>query len=165
MMSNKRACWPAMILVMCLVISGPAPVRAQVSPAPIPAKAFHLADYQGKVVLMDFWASWCKPCQQSIPWLVKLQKEYGPQGLVVVPVNLDQDTAKAGPMLESLAAMPVRVVDPEGALAEAFELEGMPTSILFDREGKVVARHTGFLPKEEKGKAKEILDLLMKGGE
>ncbi len=158
---------PILLLTSCLLLGGRPVSAAPAESGPgteganlIQADDFHLENYRGRVVLLDFWASWCGPCKKSLPWLYRLQRLYGKDGLVVVPVNLDRDTEMARAMLATLKGGPVRVVDPEGKLAEQFKLEGMPTSILIDRQGKVVARHIGFLPAEEDAREREIRNLL-----
>ena len=99
---------------------------------------------KGKVVLLDFWASWCEPCRQSFPWMGDLQKRYGENDLVVVAVNLDQDRKLAEQFLSSTPANFRVEYDPQGALAEQFDVISMPTSVLIDRLGKVRERHRGF---------------------
>src|ERR1051326_250236 len=54
-------------------------------------KTVHLSDYKGKVVLIDFWATWCVPCKAEIPWLIELHKKYGPEGLVLLGISMDED--------------------------------------------------------------------------
>lgn len=136
------------------------------APAPsviLAAKDFHLEDFQGKVVLLDFWASWCGPCRESVPWLVRMQHKYGSEGLVVVPINLDRDFDKALKMLQQLGPDLTRVVDPEGYLAAQYDLEGMPSSFIYDRLGKLVASHVGFNPRKLVEREDEIRSILAKG--
>jgi len=103
-----------------------------------------LSQYKGKVVYLDFWASWCKPCRQSFPWMNRMQDRYGDQGLVIIAVNLDEDRADADRFLKELPAKFQVVYDPEGRLAEAYQLIGMPSSFIIDRAGAVHSRHMGF---------------------
>jgi len=98
----------------------------------------------GKVVLVDFWASWCGPCKQSFPALERLHEKYGKRGLVIVAVSVDED---ADAMQEFLDAHPVSfavVHDAQQRLVEATEVEAMPTSFLIGKDGKVAVVHTGF---------------------
>ena len=129
----------------------------------VPAAEFHLADYAGRVVLLDFWASWCKPCRKSIPWLAEMQRHHGPRGLTVVAVNLDKDIAAAKGLLKGLGGQMVVVADPDGILAEQFQLQGMPSSFHFDREGRQAGSHVGFLPEEAPAREAEIVKLLESG--
>jgi len=106
--------------------------------------AFDLAAYNGKVVIVDFWASWCVPCRRSFPWMNEMQQKYGPDGLVIVGINMDTDAAAAARFLaETPAGFEIRY-DAEGSLAKRFDVIAMPSSYLFDRTGKQVLRHLGF---------------------
>ena len=121
---------------------------------------FELDDFAGQVVLVDFWASWCKPCKESMPWLGEMQRKYGPEGLQIVAVNLDRKLAAAGAMLAAMEPGIVVVSDPEGELADRYELQGMPTSFVYDRAGKLTASHVGFLASECEAKEAELAELL-----
>jgi thiol-disulfide isomerase/thioredoxin len=113
--------------------------------APPPAKADHdFSQYEGRVVLLDFWASWCPPCKRSFPWFNEMQKKYGPKGLVIVGVNTDAKWADAERFLQSYPAEFQLVHDPEGKLSAKFGVTGMPTTFVFDRHGEPIAKHLGF---------------------
>jgi peroxiredoxin len=102
------------------------------------------ADYRGKVVYLDFWASWCKPCRQSFPWLAKLHREIKNQGFEVVAINVD-DRPDAG--REFLDSYPVKYAvasDHKGLVTGRYKVEGLPTAFLLDRDGKVRHVHKGF---------------------
>lgn len=150
---------PALAALLCLagaVLAADAP-----APRPILAPAdFILADHAGRVLVVDFWASWCKPCGKSLPWLSQLAAAHGAAGLTVVAVNLDKDLAAAQAMLDALDPAIIVVHDPEGALAGRYELEGMPSAYVYDRQGELRARHVGFLPAEAAAKEQEILTLM-----
>jgi len=118
----------------------PDTVPSDTAPDPL----LDLSRWEGKVVLVDFWASWCVPCQQSFPWMAAMQEKYAARGLVIVAVNLDQERAAADRFLGADHHDFEYIFDPEGRLAEAHALEVMPTSILFDRAGRAVFRHSGF---------------------
>jgi thiol-disulfide isomerase/thioredoxin len=98
----------------------------------------------GQVVYVDFWASWCAPCKKSFPWMQTMQKEYGKQGLVIVAVNLDEDRTKADKFLARTPHDFLVSFDDSQKLAEAFDLQAMPTSLLFGRDGTLQTRHEGF---------------------
>lgn len=119
-----------------------------------------LAALRGKVVYVDFWASWCVPCRDSFPWLDGLQREFGPDGLVVVGVNVDHERADAERFLARYAPSFRIGYDPEGALAQRFQVRGMPSSYLIDREGHVRATHAGFRDKDRDARRDEIRRLL-----
>ncbi len=83
------------------------------------ATGLDLTAYRGKVVYLDFWASWCGPCKQSFPYMAKLRQQYGPQGLAVVTVNLDKNRAQADAFLKAVGVSLPVTYDSAGKLAEA----------------------------------------------
>lgn len=103
-----------------------------------------LARYQGKLVYVDFWASWCGPCRQSFPWMNEMQARYGARGLQVVGVNVDANSADAARFLaETPARFPV-AFDAAGTTPRAYGIKGMPSSVLVGPDGKVLFVHAGF---------------------
>lgn len=106
--------------------------------------AIRLADYRGKVIYLDFWASWCPPCRVSFPWMVELQKRYADQGLVVIANSVDEQVKDVTSYLQGQTIPFVVTLDPEGKLAEQFNVPGMPTSYLIDAKGQIRFRHVGF---------------------
>lgn len=103
-----------------------------------------LADFRGKYVYLDFWASWCGPCKHSFPWMDALQKRYGAAGLQVVAVNVDTSRGDAEQFLALVPSGFVVAWDPTGAVAKQYAIKGMPSSVLIDPAGQVVAVHAGF---------------------
>ncbi|MDH5633753.1 MAG: TlpA family protein disulfide reductase [Gammaproteobacteria bacterium] len=103
-----------------------------------------LNQYRGKVVYLDFWASWCVPCRESFPWMNAMQNKYHDKGLAVVTVNLDKERALADKFLKEVPAAFVIGFDPEGSTAESYGLMGMPSSFIINRSGQIVYRHVGF---------------------
>lgn len=106
--------------------------------------AMNLQDLKGKVVYMDFWASWCPPCVKSFPFLNQLDSELKEQGLQVVGINLDEKMADAQDFLSKHPAEFSIVADPSKQCAKVFELMAMPTSYLIDRKGNIRHIHQGF---------------------
>ncbi len=106
--------------------------------------SFDMQKYAGKVVLVDFWASWCGPCRQSFPWMKALQEKYGRQGLAVVAINVDTDRKEAERFLREHAPNFDIYYDAKGDLAEHFKVQTMPTSFLVDGNGKARSKHAGF---------------------
>ena len=118
--------------------------------APVCASGSFSADeYAGKVVVLDFWASWCVPCRRSFPWLNAMHAKYRDQGLVVIGVNLDMERADAERFLEEYPADFSIVYDENQELARAFEVVAMPTSYVLGRDGKVLAQHMGFKVRQQ----------------
>jgi cytochrome c biogenesis protein CcmG/thiol:disulfide interchange protein DsbE len=103
-----------------------------------------LGALEGRVVWVDFWASWCVPCRRSFPWLNAMQAKHGPAGLQIIAVNLDKDRALADRFLAEVPAEFALRFDPAAALAKEFGVEAMPSSFLIDADGNVLARHSGF---------------------
>jgi thiol-disulfide isomerase/thioredoxin len=103
-----------------------------------------LSAHQGKVVIVDFWASWCVPCRRSFPWMNAMQAKYADQGLVIIAVNMDADGNEAADFLREYPADFEIVYDPDGELAREYDVIAMPSSYVFDRQGKQIARHLGF---------------------
>lgn len=110
------------------------------------ASPIDVGEFRGRVLYLDFWASWCAPCLQSFPWMEAMKASYGVQGLTVVAVNLDQHKADAERFLAKFhPTFDVRF-DPQGEAAERFKVQGMPTGVIIDRQGVVRFTHIGFRP-------------------
>jgi thiol-disulfide isomerase/thioredoxin len=103
-----------------------------------------LQPIEGKVIWVDFWASWCVPCRRSFPWLNTMHEKYGPQGLQIIAVNLDKDRALADGFLKEVPAKFALRFDPAGDLAKQFKVQTMPSSFLLDTDGNVLVQHSGF---------------------
>lgn len=103
-----------------------------------------LSAYKGKVLYVDFWASWCGPCKQSFPWLNEMQSKYGAKGFQVIGINVDAKTAEAKTFLNDVPAKFTVAYDDKGVTPKQFGIKGMPSSVLIDVNGKVIAQHTGF---------------------
>ena len=123
-------------------------------------KTVKLSSYRGKVVYLDFWASWCKPCVKSFPWMNRIQAKYKKKGLVVLAVNLDKDKSLAWKFLKENRSNFKVLRDPDGDIAEKYEVIAMPSSYLIDKRGRIQKVHYGFLQKDSKNKELEIADLL-----
>lgn len=134
------------------------PSRSPSSPAPESWPA--LAALRGKVVLLDFWASWCAPCRRSFPWMNELQQRHAAAGLAVLAVNVDHDRALADAFLRDVPVSFRLEFDPAGALAQRFDVQAMPTSFLLDRHGQVRMRHAGFREAQRAEREDELKKLL-----
>ena len=108
-----------------------------------------LEQHAGKVVVVDFWASWCVPCRRSFPWMNRMQAQYGDQGLVIIGVNVDRDRDSAAEFLADVPASFKIHYDNDATLAREFGVEAMPSSFVIGRDGQVIARHLGFKVKRQ----------------
>jgi len=129
-------------------------------PCLLHATPLDLTPYKNRVVLVDFWASWCSPCLASFPWLKSAQDKYSSQGLTILTVNLDENRRDADLFLvKQSATLPV-VFDPAGDIAKDYGLVAMPTSLLIDRKGTIRYRHNGFLESKVSDYEEHIRTLL-----
>jgi len=128
--------------------------------AAAPDELLDLGQYRGKVVLLDFWASWCAPCLQSFPWMQQLHERYASQGLVIIAVNLDHERRLADRFL--IAQHPAFTVlfDPEGRVAQRYDIGSMPASIILDRSGRVRSTRAGFRGSESLAAEHELAAII-----
>lgn len=138
-MTSLRGSFAAVLAAVMMFAASSLP-----SPASAAAPVLDLGQYKGKVVVVDFWASWCVPCRRSFPWLNEMRAKYGEQGLVIIGVNVDAERADADKFLAEIPASFGMVYDPKGDLATLHRVSAMPTSLVFDRTGAPVTRHLGF---------------------
>jgi peroxiredoxin len=107
-----------------------------------------LSDQKGKVVLVNFWATWCHGCQLEIPWYIEFQKKYEKQGLVVVGISMDENGWKSVRPWMSEKRVNYPIVIGSQSVADSFGLSGMPLTVLVDRDGKVADLHVGVVDKD-----------------
>ena len=108
-----------------------------------------LADFEGRVVVIDFWASWCVPCRRSFPWLNAMQSKYADDGLVIIGVNVDRESADADKFLERFPATFNIIYDSEADLAKRFGVQAMPSTFVIGRDGAIRNSHLGFKKKKQ----------------
>jgi thiol-disulfide isomerase/thioredoxin len=133
---------------------------ADVKPAPAPAPALALKDaagkmvtlkkYRGKVVLLDFWATWCHGCKEEMPWFVEFQKKYGAKHFAVVGVAMDEDGWKSlTPFLKQHAEFSYKMLAGDQATAERYgSTDSLPDSFLIDKKGNLVETYRGVVDRE-----------------
>jgi thiol-disulfide isomerase/thioredoxin len=128
-------------------------------------KDVSLSDYKGKVVLVNFWATWCEPCRVEIPWLIEMQQKYGPKGFVLLGIALDEEGKSVVAPFVSKERFDVNgqklpmsyqiLIGNDDAADKFGGLFGYPTSILISRDGKQIKRVTGMISEDEMNKAIE----------
>jgi peroxiredoxin len=123
-----------------------------------PAAPLHLSKYKGKVVLLNFWATWCHGCKEELPWIVDYQTKYKRQGLAVIGISMDEDGWKTVRPFLKTHKLNYPVILGSEALAQQYALDNMPMTILIGRDGKVAATHVGVVDRE--GCDREIRSLL-----
>lgn len=124
------------------------------SPAPIftlsgidDSESLSTEKFKGKVILVDFWASWCSPCQQALPMYDKFRNEFSRDDFEILAINLDEEISDAKEFLkEHPLSYPV-LYDGKSEIAKRFDLKGMPSSYVIDRKGMVRYQHVGFTAK------------------
>lgn len=116
---------------------------------------------KGQVVYLDFWASWCKPCVKSFPWMKTMKSRYEAQGFEVLAVNLDKERELGEDFARKMEVNFLIGFDPEGETASRYRLQGMPSSFLIGRDGKVYATHVGFRD-EDKAKIEQAIKQLLR---
>jgi len=120
-----------------------------------------LSDYRGKVVYIDFWASWCGPCRKSLPDLNDIRAKYADQDFEVIAINVDKDKADAMKFLDKYPVDYPIALDPSGKTAEQYELKGMPNAFLVDKKGVLKHFHAGY-KKNDKEKIDAMIASLLK---
>jgi peroxiredoxin/outer membrane lipoprotein-sorting protein len=112
-------------------------------------KTYKLSDLKGKVLLLDFWATWCPPCREELPIIEKLHKEFSGKGLVVLGIN-DENKATVQQFVKQQKLTFTNLLDSGGAVARAYKVTAIPRVILIDKDGKIVKDITGYSPENEK---------------
>ena len=151
----KRALAIAMVLMS---VSAPASAELANAAARKPANDFtlpgrdgkpvKLSALKGKVVLLDFWATWCTGCKVEIPWFIEFDKTYRAQGLAAVGVAMDDDGFKTVEPYLRTHPIPYTIVAGNDAAAAPYGISALPVTVLIDRSGRVAARHVGVVDRK-----------------
>ncbi|MEO2177768.1 MAG: TlpA disulfide reductase family protein [bacterium] len=132
--------------VMAVELDQPAPDFTLKS---MSGENLRLEELRGKVVLINFWASWCGPCRQEMPILDRIHQRYEPTGFSVLGVNVESDPTKARKIADRTRVKFPLVLDQKQQVSEAYNVEAMPYTVLVDRDGKVRYIHAGYKPGDE----------------
>src|SRR5229473_8436920 len=150
---------PALLLILAGVAAAAAQATAGVALQPVKerkaapdlvlqdasGKTAKLEDYRGKVILLDFWATWCTGCKKEIPWFSEYQKTYGPKGFAVVGVSMDEGGWKVLRPFLAEHPVPYRMLLGDDATAKRYGAESLPDTFLIDRKGRVAAAYKAVL--------------------
>jgi thiol-disulfide isomerase/thioredoxin len=151
------------------IIAGPPSANAADLARPLPACNLKLLDeersldlhrYNGQVIYVDFWASWCTSCAQSFPFLNALHRQFAGKGLFIVGINVDENLVDARAFLRTTPAAFAIAADPNGVCPSLFEVPAMPASYLIDRTGKIRYVHLGYREKDQTVIVKHVESLL-----
>jgi cytochrome c biogenesis protein CcmG/thiol:disulfide interchange protein DsbE len=165
MQRNRRTCLWTLLIGLNMTLAASADIKVG-DPLPdltsyqLEGKLPELA--KDKVILLDFWASWCGPCAESFPIMEELNKKYGSQGLVIIAVNEDEKKGNMDNFLKKHNVTFSVVRDARQKLVEKAGIPTMPSSILIDRHGRVVFAHSGFHGSETKKQYEREIESLLK---
>jgi len=142
-------------LSICFLLLTSSYCYAQKAPTftlPGDGKEINLESLKGKVVYLDFWASWCDPCRKSFPWMNEIHSRYDSKKFTIIAVNLDSSKSDAQKFLKIVPADFDIAYDPNGTVASKYKLKTMPSSYLIDKKGNLIYVHQGY----REGETKEI---------
>jgi cytochrome c biogenesis protein CcmG/thiol:disulfide interchange protein DsbE len=157
----------SLVLVLATISTARAEVKAgqpaaDFDGATLAGSSLRLSSLRGKVVLVDFWASWCEPCKKELPLLDKLAPRLRARGIEIVAVNIDDDRAKAAEFIRSHGLHLTIVADASKKIVGSWEPPKMPSSFVVDKAGVVRAVHGGFEPGDESKLEAELNALVTK---
>lgn len=145
----------ALLLAACVSVAGPASAVELNQPAPdftlksLSGKNLKLSEMAGKVVLVNFWASWCDPCREEMPLLNALHNKYEPLGFTVLGVNVEEDVAGALTFLKNVPVDFPVLLDSSNRVSKQYQVIAMPTTVMVDRDGKLRYLHKGYKSGDE----------------
>lgn len=119
-----------------------------------------LADFKGRVVYLDFWATWCPPCRKSFPWMDEMQERYKEDGLTIIAVSIDKKRELIERFIKKTEPTFIVAHDPSGEVAKTYKLRAMPSTYLINRKGQLVMTHMGFRESDKKKMETAIESLL-----
>jgi thiol-disulfide isomerase/thioredoxin len=120
-----------------------------------------LGSLKGKVVLINFWATWCGPCRKEMPLLELIQKKYAPLGFTMLGVNVEEDTRLMDTFLKDVPVTFPVLLDPANGVSKLYNVSAMPSTVIVDRKGNVRFIHQGYQPGDE-GKYQDLIRQLIR---
>jgi peroxiredoxin len=137
--------------------SGPAPAFTL---STLAGQSSGLSAYKGQVVMVNFWATWCGPCQQEMPLLDQMYKKYKPAGFTLIGVNVDKEAPPVKQLLERKPVSFPVLLDPANQVSKAYHVDEMPSSVIIDRKGLIRYIHRGYKPGDENDYQDRIRQLI-----
>ncbi len=138
----------------------PVQLRSEYTLTRVDGRSLPIGAYRGRVVWLDVWATWCRPCEASIPFYAELQAEYRSDGFSVVSVSVDENELDLQDFLRRTTVSFSVFHDPQAAIAKHMRLTTVPTAFLLDRDGRTVWVHVGFVSADEMEIRRQILRIL-----
>jgi len=149
-MRNRIVAIAAALALALPAFAGPAGSPApQFTLAARSGEDVSLAQYKGRVVMLNFWASWCGPCRQEMPLLESVYKKYGKMGFTLLGVNLEPDSQAANEWLKQTPVSFPILYDKDSKVSKLYDVAGMPSTVIIDRSGKLRMLHRGYKPGDE----------------
>src|SRR5579871_2148132 len=142
-MKNRIVALAAALALALPVMAGTGTPAPQFSLASRDGKDVSLSQYQGQVVMINFWASWCGPCRQEMPLLESIYKKYNKMGFTLIGVNVEPDSQAANEWLKQTPVSFPILYDKESKVSKMYDVAGMPSTVIIDRTGKVRVLHRG----------------------
>jgi thiol-disulfide isomerase/thioredoxin len=131
--------------VAAFVLASPPQANFKFSFKDADGKKVSLSQFKGKVIILDFWATWCVPCKAEIPGFIELQKKYGDKGLQIIGLSVDDTQKMAKDYVDAMKMnYPVLLAEGKEDILKAYDpIPSIPVSIIIDRQGRIVSRHLG----------------------
>jgi thiol-disulfide isomerase/thioredoxin len=150
-------------LIVALPASGAGPASGPAPQFTLDSRSgakISLSQYKGQVVMLNFWASWCGPCRQEMPLLENIYKKYNKMGFTLIGVNVEPDSKAAeGFLKETPVSFPV-IYDKDSTVSKAYDVSGMPSTVIIDRKGNIRVLHRGYKPGDENEYLDSIRNLI-----
>jgi len=133
------------IAALAVALSVAAPAKLNFTFKDINGKKVSLSQFKGKVIILDFWATWCVPCKAEIPGFIELQKKYGGKGLQIVGLSVDDSQSLAKKYSDEMKMnYPILLAEGKEDILRAYDpINSIPVSVIIDRQGRIVTRHVG----------------------